>query len=128
MAKFRIKATVTMDLWKDIEAPTEEEARSIFYDNTFGEIVDEADDTDICDVDVDFIKKTSATYHVRVYDIDYDISEEEDEEAAAERPSSFEFWIEDVGPDDLEDAIDDQLTYETDLLVDDYRYVILDEK
>lgn len=128
MAKFRIKATVTMDLWKDIEAPTEEEARSIFYDNTFGEIVDEADDTDICDVDVDSIKKTSATYHVRVYDIDYDISEEEDEEAATERPSSFEFWIEDVDPDDLEDAIDDQLTYETDLIVDDYRYVILDEK
>lgn len=128
MAKFRIKATVTMNLWKDIEAPTEEEARSIFYDNTFGEIVDEADDTDIWDVDVDFIKKTSATYHVRVYDIDYDISEEEDKEAAAERPSSFEFWIEDVDPDDLEDAIDDQLTYETDLFVDDYRYVILDEK
>lgn len=128
MAKFRIKATVTMNLWKEIEAPTTEEARSIFYDNTFGEIVDGADDTDIYDVDVDTIEKISATYHVRVYDIDYDMSGEDDKEAAAQRPSSFEFWIEDVDPDDLEDAIDDQLTYETDLFVDDYRYVILDEK
>lgn len=128
MAKFRIKATVTMNLWKEIEAPTTEEARSIFYDNTFGEIVDGADDTDIYDVDVDTIEKISATYHVRVYDIDYDMSGEDDKEAAAQRPSSFELWIEDVDPDDLEDAIDDQLTYETDLFVDDYRYVILDEK
>lgn len=128
MAKFRIKATVTMDLWKDIEAPTAEDARSIFYDGSFCEIVDDADETDICDVDVDNIEKTSATYHVRVYEVDYDMSDEEDAEAAEQRPSEFEFWIEDVDPDDLEDAIDDQLTYETDLLVNNYRYVILEEK
>lgn len=128
MAKFRIKATVTMDLWKDIEAPTAEDARSIFYDGSFCEIVDDADETDICDVDVDNIEKTSATYHVRVYEVNYDMSDEEDAEAAEQRPSEFEFWIEDVDPDDLEDAIDDQLTYETDLLVNNYRYVILEEK
>lgn len=128
MAKFRIKATVTMDLWKDIEAPTAEDARSIFYDGTFGEIVDDADETDICDVDVDNVEKTGATYRVRVYDIDYDLSDEEDEAGAAQRPSEFEFWVEDVDPDDLEDAIDDQLTYETDLLVNDYRYAVLEEK
>lgn len=128
MAKFRIKATATVNLWKDIEAPTAEDARSIFYDGSFREIVDDADDTDICDVNVDNIEKTNATYHVRVYDIDYDMSDEEDVSAAEQRPSELEFWIEDVDPDDLEDAIDDQLTYETDLLVDDYRYVILEEK
>lgn len=128
MAKFRIKATVTMNLWKDIEAPTAEDARSIFYYGSFREIVDDADDTDIYDVDVDNIEKTSATYHVRVYDIDYDMSDEEDVAAAEQHPLELEFWIEDVDPDDLEDAIDDQLTYETDLLVNDYRYVILEEK
>lgn len=128
MAKFRIKATVTMDLWKDIEAPTAEDARSIFYDGTFSEIVDDADETDICDVDVDNVEKTGATYRVRVYDIDYDLSDEEDEAGDAQRPSEFEFWVEDVDPDDLEDAIDDQLTYETDLLVNDYRYAVLEEK
>lgn len=128
MAKFRIKATAMVNLWKDVEAPTAEDAKSIFYDNTFREIVDDADETDIYDVDVDNIEKTSATYYVRVYDVDYDPSDEEDEEAAAQRPSEFEFWVEDVDPDDLEDAIEDQLTYETDLFIDDYRYVILEEK
>lgn len=128
MAKFRIKATAMVNLWKDVEAPTAEDAKSIFYDNTFREIVDDADETDIYDVDIDNIEKTSATYHVRVYDIDYDLSGEEDEAAAAQRPSEFEFWVEDVDPDDLEDAIEDQLTYETDLFIDDYRYVILEEK
>lgn len=128
MAKFRIKATAMVNLWKDVEAPTAEDAKSIFYDNTLREIVDDADETDIYDVDIDNIEKTSATYHVRVYDVDYDMSDEEDEAAAAQRPSEFEFWVEDVDPDDLEDAIEDQLTYETDLFIDDYRYVILEEK
>lgn len=128
MAKFRIKATVTMDLWKDIEAPTAEDARDVFYDNTFSEIVDGADATDVCDVDVDSIEKTSASYRVRVYDIDYDVSDEEDKATAAQRPLELEFWVEDIDPDGLEEAIDDQLVCETDLFVDSYRYEILEEK
>lgn len=128
MAKFRIKATVTMDLWKEIEAPTEEEARSIFYDGSFREIVDDADETDICDVDVDSIEKTSATYHVRAYDIDYDVSDEEDEKAIAQRPTDLELWLDDVNPDNLEDSIQDEIEYKTDLLVNGFRYVVIEEK
>ena len=43
MAKFKITATAMTTVVKEVEAPTKEEAESIFYDDTYQNIVEDAD-------------------------------------------------------------------------------------
>lgn len=128
MARFRVKATVTADIWRDVEAATEEEARSSFYDGTFHEIVDEADGVYVNDINTESIKKVGASYRVRAYDVEYDAPDEESRKAAEKQPSEFEFWVEDVSPDDLEDSIQDEIEYKTGFDVKSFRHEVLEEK
>lgn len=128
MARFRVKATVTADIWRDVEAATEEEARSSFYDGTFHEIVDEADGVYVNDINAESIKKVGASYCVRAYGVEYDASDEKSRKAAEKQPSEFKFWVEDVSPDDLEDSIQDEIEYKTGLDVKSFSYEVLEEK
>lgn len=128
MAIYRVKATITMDIWRDIEAPTEEEARSSFYDGTFHEIIDEADGVYVNDINTESIEKVGASYRIRAYGVEYDAPDEDDRKAAGKQPSEFEFWVEDVSPDDLEDSIQDKIEYKTGLDVRGFHYKVLEEK
>ena len=128
MAIYRVKATITMDIWRDVEAATEEEARSSFYDGTFREIIDEADDFYVNDINTESIEKVGASYRVRAYGVEYDAPDEESRKAASKQPSEFEFWVEDVSPDDLEDSIQDEIEYKTGLDVRGFHYKVLEEK
>ena len=72
MAKFKITATVMTTVVKEIEAPTKEEAERIFYDDTYQNIVEDADEVYITDINTDYVETTSIDYEVHITEIEYD--------------------------------------------------------
>ncbi len=125
MAKFRIKATVMTEITKEIEAPSAEEAESIFYDDTYWDIIDDADTRSVYDISTDSIETVSAKYEIRAYDISYDLDNEEE---APELPTELELEIEAEGDEDtidFDDLVNDAIEDETGWAVKNFRYKIV---
>ena len=91
MAKFKITATAMTTVVKEIEAPTKEEAERIFYDDTYQNIVEDADEVYITDINTDHVEMTSIDYEVHVTDIEYDLDEEDDD---LDLPKELTLWVE----------------------------------
>ena len=125
MAKFRIKATVMTEITKEIEAPSAEEAESIFYDDTYWDIVDDADTRSVYDISTDSVETVSAKYGIRAYNISYDFDDEED---APELPTELSLMIEAEGDEDtidFDDLVNDAIEDETGWAVKNFRYEII---
>ena len=72
MAKFTIKATARVALSTEIEANTPEEAREIFFNSSYEDILLDADKSAAVGVDVDEIEKTEEWVTAFASRIEYD--------------------------------------------------------
>lgn len=126
MAKFKIKATATVELEKEITASTKEEAESIFYDDTYSAIMEDADSESIYDISTDDVEVVSIDYKVHVYDIDWDVDEEEE---VPDLPRDLDLWVYDVGDDeDFEDRVQEAIEDDQEFCVKNFKYEILETK
>ena len=132
MAKFKITATAMITVVKEIEAPSKEEAESIFYDDTYQNIVEDADEAYITDINTDYVEVTSIDYEVHVTEIEYDLDEEDGD---LDLPKELTLWVEsDRGKEDYDDdfEFDDIVRYaiedEVGWPVKNFRYKILSSK
>ena len=125
MAKFKITATVMTTVVKEIEAPTKEEAESIFYDDTYQNIVEDADEAYITDINTDYVEVTSIDYEVHVTDIEYALDEEDGD---PDLPKELTLWVEsDVDKDDIDfdDVVCNAIEDEVGWMVKSFRYKVL---
>ena len=127
MAKYKITATAMVTLEKEIEASSEREAEDIFYSDTYEDIMDDVDNSDITDINTDSVELVEANYKVLVTNIQYSKDEDED---TSELPKQLTFWVTSShNPDtddiyfeeDVEDAIEDRV----DFIVEDFSYKVL---
>ena len=128
MAVFKITATAMTTVVKEIEAPTKEEAESIFYDDTYQNIVEDADESYITDINNDYVETVAIDYDVHVTDIEYDLDEEDGNpdlpteltlEVASDRDKD------DVDFDDIVcNAIEDEVGW----MVKNFRYEVLSSR
>ena len=128
MAKFKITATAMTTVVKEIEAPTKEEAESIFYDDTYQNIVEDADEVYITDINTDYVEVTSIDYEVHVTDIEYALDEEDGD---PDLPKELTLWVEsDVDKDDVDfdDVVCNAIEDEVGWMVKSFRYKVLSSK
>ena len=128
MAKFKITATAMTTVVKETEAPTKEEAESIFYDDTYQNIVEDADEAYITDINTDYVEATSIDYEVHVTDIEYALDEEDGD---PDLPKELTLWVEsDVDKDDVDfdDVVCNAIEDEVGWMVKSFRYKVLSSK
>lgn len=128
MARFKITATAMTTVVKEIEAPTKEEAESIFYDDTYQNIVEDADEAYITDINTDYVEATSIDYKIHITNIEYDLDEEDGD---PDLPKELTLWVEsDKDKDDVDfddvvcAAIEDKVGWP----VKDFKYKVLSSK
>ena len=128
MAKFKITATAMTTVVKEIEAPTKEEAESIFYDDTYQNIVEDADEAYITDINTDYVETTSIDYEVHITDIEYDLDEEDGD---LDLPKELTLWVEsavDKDDVDFDDVVCNAIEDEVGWMVKGFRYKVLSSK
>jgi translation initiation factor 2 beta subunit (eIF-2beta)/eIF-5 len=118
----------------EIEADSYEEALEKLYMMTFAEIVEEGfeKDSEISDIDGIITEKI---VKVKAYDIEYDIEEDDFENPEDymslinSLPSELNVEVT-VNPreDIIEELIADEILFETDKFVKDFKYIIIEEK
>ena len=128
MAKFKITATVMTTVVKEIEAPTKEEAESIFYDDTYQNIVEDADEAYITDINTDYVEATSIDYEVHITNIEYDLDEEDGD---PDLPKELTLWVESDGDKDdvdFDDVVCNAIEDEVGWMVKSFRYKVLSSR
>lgn len=128
MAKFKITATAMTTVVKEIEAPTKEEAESIFYDDTYQNIVEDADEAYITDINTDYVEATSIDYEVHVTGIEYDLDEEDGD---PDLPKELTLWVEsavDKDDVDFDDVVCNAIEDEVGWMVKSFRYKVISSK
>lgn len=116
----------------EVEATSYEEALSKLHQMTFDELIETGFSKDFTIEDVDG-SVTERTVKVKVYDIEYDV-EEDDYESPADYiqfinslPTTLRLTLTVEPDDDLEDLIADEILYETKQTVNNFRFMILEE-
>lgn len=118
----------------EIEADSYDEALEKLYKMTFAEIIEEGyeKDSNISDIGGVIIEKI---VKAKAYDIEYDIEEDD-----FENPEDYmglinslpnELTVEvTINPqeDIIEELIADEILFETDIFVKDFKYIIIEEK
>ena len=128
MAKFKITATAMTTVVKEVEAPTKEEAESIFYDDTYQNIVEDADEAYITDINTDYIEATSIDYKVHITNIEYDLDEEDGD---PDLPKELTLWVEsavDKDDVDFDDVVCNAIEEEVGWMVKSFRYEVLSSR
>ena len=128
MAKFKITATAMTTVVKEIEAPTKEEAISVFYDDTYENIIEDADEAYITDISTDRMEATSVDYEVHITEIQYDLDEEDGD---PDLPKELTLWVESDGDKDdvdFDDAVCDAIEDEVGWMVKSFKYEVLSSK
>ena len=141
----KVKFDFVLDVWMqgvEIEADSYEEALRKLYAMDVEDLISEGyiKESDIKQEDGEIVEKT---VKVRAYDIDYDVEPEdvdeneeltEDEldakiaEVKESLPSELTFEFDIEHDEDIEDRIADEITLETDWLVNNFKYVIVEER
>ena len=128
MAKFKITATAMTTVVKEIEAPTKEEAESIFHDDTYQNIVEDADEAYITDINTDHVEVTSIDDEVHITGIEYDLDEEDGD---PDLPKELTLWVEsaaDKDDVDFDDVVCNAIEDEVGWMVKSFRYKVLSSK
>lgn len=128
MAKFKITATAMTTVVKEIEAPTKEEAESIFYDDTYQNIVEDADEVYITDINTDYVEVTSVDYKVDITNIEYDLDEQDSD---LDLPKTLTLWItlsKDNEGVDSKDIVRDAIEDEVRLPVKSFKYKVISSR
>lgn len=116
----------------EVEATSYEEALSKLHQMTFDELIETGFSKDFTIEDVDG-SITERTVKVKVYDIEYDV-EEDDYESPEDYiqfinslPTTLRLTLTVEPDDDIEDLIADEILYETKQTVNTFRFMILEE-
>lgn len=116
----------------EVEATSYEEALSKLHQMTFDELIETGFSKDFTIEDVDG-SVTERTVKVKVYDIEYDV-EEDDYESPEDYiqfinslPTTLRLTLTVEPDDDPEDLIADEILYETKQTVNNFRFMILEE-
>lgn len=116
----------------EVEATSYEEALSKLHQMTFDELIETGFSKDFTIADVDG-SITERTVKVKVYDIEYDV-EEDDYESPEDYiqfinslPTTLRLTLTVEPDDDIEDLIADEILYETKQTVNNFRFMILEE-
>ena len=128
MAKFKITTTAMTTVVKEVEAPTKEEAESIFYDDTYQNIVEDADEAYITDINTDYVEATSIDYKVHITNIEYDLDEEDGD---PDLPKELTLWVEsavDKDDVDFDDVVCNAIEDEVGWMVKSFRYEVLSSR
>lgn len=128
MAKFKVTATAMTTVVKEIEALTKEEAESIFYDDTYQNIIEDADEAYITDINTDYVEVTSIDYEVHITDIEYDLDEEDGD---PDLPKELTLWVESDGDKDdvdFDDVVCNAIEDEVGWMVKNFRYKVLSSR
>lgn len=128
MAKFKITATAMTTVVKEIEAPTKEEAESIFYDDKYQYIVEDADEAYITDINIDYVEATSIDYEVHITNIEYDLDEEDGD---PDLPKELTLWVESDGDKDdvdFDDVVCNAIEDEVGWMAKSFRYKVLSSR
>jgi hypothetical protein len=131
----KVKFDFNLNAWikgVEIEADSEEQAKEILLGMTFSELLEDGYCKDFSISDVDsYVMERSVK--VKAYDITYSIEEddynspEEYNQIVNSLPDSLVLTVVLSPEDDLEEAIADEITYETNWLVENFRFMILEE-
>jgi hypothetical protein len=116
----------------EVEATSYDEALSKLHSLTFDEILETgfSKDFNIDDIDGLIVERT---IKVKVYDIDYDVEEDDFEnpgeytEFINKLPDTLTLTVVAESNDDLEDLIADEITYKTDQTVNSFKFMTLEE-
>jgi hypothetical protein len=116
----------------EVEATSYDEALSKLHSLTFDEILETgfSKDFNIDDIDGLIVERT---IKVKVYDIDYDVEEDDFEnpgeytEFINKLPDTLTLTVVAEPNDDLEDLIADEITYKTDQTVNSFKFMTLEE-
>jgi hypothetical protein len=116
----------------EVEATSYDEALSKLHSLTFDEILETgfSKDFNIDDIDGLIVERT---IKVKVYDIDYDVEEDDFEnpgeytEFINKFPDTLTLTVVAEPNDDLEDLIADEITYKTDQTVNSFKFMTLEE-
>jgi hypothetical protein len=116
----------------EVEATSYDEAVSKLHSLTFDEILETgfSKDFNIDDIDGLIVERT---IKVKVYDIDYDVEEDDFEnpgeytEFINKLPDTLTLTVVAEPNDDLEDLIADEITYRTDQTVNSFKFMTLEE-
>lgn len=128
MARFKITATATMTVAREIEAPTKEDAESIFYDDSYQDMIEDADGAYITGVSIDHVEKTTIDYKVHITEIEYDLDEED---GNPDLPKDLTLWVEsDVDKDDsdFDNVVYDAVEEEVGFPVENFKYTVLSSR
>lgn len=131
----KVRFNFNLETWMrgvEVEAESYDKALEELYKMTLTELLENGydDETSITDIDGDIIEKN---VKVRVYDIEYDIEEddfENPEEYIQLINSLPEKLVVDVvltAGSDEDLAIADEITYQTNYEVKDFKYLIVEE-
>jgi hypothetical protein len=132
----KIKFDCNLEAWVtgiEIETDSYDNALAKLYSMTFDQLVEEGivKEFKINDVGSQTVEET---IKVRVYDIEYSIEEddyetpEEYNQVVNSLPNNLVLNILVAPDDDLEELIADEITYETDWLVKNFNYMIIEKK
>lgn len=128
MARFKITATATMTVAREIEAPTKEDAESIFYDDSYQDMIEDADEAYITGVSIDHVEKTTIDYKVHITEIEYDLDEED---GNPDLPKDLTLWMEsdvDKNDPDFDNVVCDAIEEEVEFLVKNFKYTVLSSR
>ena len=128
MARFKITATATMPVAREIEAPTKEDAESIFYDDSYQDMIEDADEAYITGVSIDHVEKTTIDYKVHITEIEYDLDEED---GNPDLPKDLTLWVEsdvDKNDPDFDNVVCDAIEEEVEFLVKNFKYTVLSSR
>ncbi len=116
----------------EVEASSYDEAVSKLHSLTFDEILETGFSKDFSIDDIDGTI-TERNVKVKVYDIEYDVEEDDFEnpgeytEFINKLPDTLTLTVVAEPQDDVEDLIADEITYKTDQTVNSFKFMILDE-
>lgn len=128
MARFKITATAMMTVAREIEAPTKEDAESIFYDDSYQDMIEDADEAYITGVSIDHVEKTTTDYKVHITEIEYDLDEED---GNPDLPKDLTLWVEsdvDKNDPDFDNVVCDAIEEEVEFLVKNFKYTVLSSR
>ena len=128
MARFKITATATMTVAREIEAPTKEDAESIFYDDSYQDMIEDADEAYITGISIDHVEKTTIDYKVHITEIEYDLDEED---GNPDLPKDLTLWVEsdvDKNDPDFDNVVCDAIEEEVEFLVKNFKYTVLSSR
>ena len=132
----KVKFNFNLSTWMrhvEVEGDSYEDALNNLYKMSLADILEIGmdDETSISEVEGEIIEKTM---RVKVYDIEYDIEEDDYEnpedynEVLHRLPAELDLTVTVEADQDEDEVIADEITYETDWLVKNFKYIIIEEK